>query len=71
MEAVRAGVGIGILHDFVARDTEGLERVLPEVNFRRAYHLLSHPDTGSLARIALIRAFLARRFREERMRFAP
>ena len=70
MEAVRAGVGLGILHDFVARDMPGLVRILPQVGFRRAYHLLSHPDTGNLARIALIRGFLARRFREERGRFA-
>ncbi|AJY47396.1 LysR family transcriptional regulator [Martelella endophytica] len=71
MEAVRAGIGVGILHDFAARDVPGLRRILPGIGFRRSYHLLSHPDTGSLARIALLRGFLTRRFREERARFAP
>jgi len=70
MEAVRAGVGIGILHDFAARPEPGLVRILPEIQFKRAYYLLSHPDTGNLARIALIRSFLTKRFRAERDRFA-
>ncbi|WP_319519479.1 LysR family transcriptional regulator [uncultured Martelella sp.] len=69
IEAVRAGIGIGILHDFVVRDSPGLVSILPEIRFRRSYYLLSHPDTGNLARIALVRAFLTRRFREERRRF--
>ncbi|TPW30589.1 LysR family transcriptional regulator [Martelella alba] len=69
MEAVEAGIGIGILHDFAVRERDALVRVLPEVGFRRSYYLLSHPDTGDLARIALVRRHLARRFREERARF--
>jgi DNA-binding transcriptional LysR family regulator len=37
MEAVRAGIGIGILHDFAAgRDDNGLVRILPQISFRRA-----------------------------------
>lgn len=71
MEAVRAGVGLGILHDFAVRDVADLVRVMPQVGFRRSYYLLSHPDTGNLARIALLRQFLSRRFREERGRFVP
>ncbi|MET3598570.1 hypothetical protein [Martelella mangrovi] len=51
------------------RDSSGLVSILPAVRFRRSYYLLSHPDTGNLARIALVRAFLTRRFREERSRF--
>lgn len=70
MEAVRAGVGLGILHDFAARNLPDLVRILPQIGFRRSYHLLSHPDTNALARIALIREFLTQRFREERGRFA-
>ncbi|MBB4124707.1 LysR family transcriptional regulator [Martelella radicis] len=69
VEAVRAGIGIGILHDFVVRDSPELVSILPDISFRRSYYLLSHPDTGNLARIALVRAFLTRRFREERGRF--
>ncbi|MBB4267058.1 LysR family transcriptional regulator [Roseospira visakhapatnamensis] len=69
IEAVQAGVGIGILHDFVARGIPGLVRILPAVTFRRAYHLLSHRDTHALARVAFCRTYLARRFREERRLF--
>lgn len=71
MEAVKAGVGIGVLHDFAARPVADLVRILPEVGFRRSYHLLAHPDTQGLARVAALGDFLHRRFREERRRFVP
>ncbi|CAH2604560.1 LysR family transcriptional regulator [Rhodovastum atsumiense] len=71
MEAVKAGVGIGILHDFAARGSAGLVPILPQLRFRRSYHLLAHPDTQALLRVASCRAFLARRFKEERLRFLP
>jgi DNA-binding transcriptional LysR family regulator len=69
MAAIRAGAGIGILHDFAAADDPDLVRILPQVGFRRSYFLLSHPDTRDIRRIATVRAFLVRRFREERRRF--
>ncbi|MGE4372472.1 MAG: LysR family transcriptional regulator [Xanthobacter sp.] len=75
MEAVRAGTGIGALHDFAipppgpaAAETD-LIRILPTLTFQRSYHLLSHADTQMVRRIAVVRAFLLRRFREERARF--
>jgi DNA-binding transcriptional LysR family regulator len=71
LEAVRAGTGIGILHDFAVNGEAGLVRVLPEVSFRRSYYLLSHPESTSVRRIATCREFLVRRFREERARFLP
>lgn len=67
--AIRAGVGIGILHDFAASAQSDLVRILPGIGFRRSYYLLSHPDTRDIRRIATVRDFLARRFREERRRF--
>lgn len=51
MEAVRAGVGIGVLHDYAARDAGGLIRILPELAIRRTYHLVAHVDTRRIARI--------------------
>jgi len=70
MEAVRAGVGIGVLHDFAAgRHNDSLVRILPEFTFRRSYFLLAHPDTAEVRRIAALRSFLAGRFREERRLF--
>lgn len=50
-EAVRAGVGIGILHNYAARDVEGLVRILPMVTIRRTYHLVAHVDTRRIARV--------------------
>ncbi|MGI6245846.1 MAG: LysR family transcriptional regulator [Pseudochelatococcus sp.] len=71
IEAVRSGTGIGVLHDFAAGGIDGLTRILPEIGFRRSYHLLSHPDTHNIRRIAALRDFVVRRFREERRRFVP
>lgn len=45
MEAVRAGHGIGILHDYAASQYLELNRLLPATRFTRTYWLLSHPDT--------------------------
>jgi DNA-binding transcriptional LysR family regulator len=71
MEAVRAGAGIGVLHDFAAQLTPNLIRILPEIAFRRSYFMLSHPDTTTIRRVAVCRELIARRFREERQRFLP
>lgn len=71
LEAVRAGTGIGILHDFAVSNDAGLVRILPKVSFRRSYYLLSHPEAASVRRITTCRDFLTRRFREERLRFLP
>jgi DNA-binding transcriptional LysR family regulator len=51
MEAVRAGEGIGILHDYAAAQYPELQRVLPEMQFSRTYWLLSHPDTHDTRRV--------------------
>jgi molybdate transport repressor ModE-like protein len=52
MEAVRAGEGIGILHDYAAAQYPELARVLPEMRFSRTYWLMSHPDTHDTRRVA-------------------
>lgn len=69
IEAIRAGVGVGILHDFTVQNDPDLVAILPEVSFRRSYHLLSHPETHALARIAVCRDYLMQRFREAQNRF--
>jgi DNA-binding transcriptional LysR family regulator len=42
MEAVESGLGIGLLHDFAMARCEGLVRVLPEIELRRSYWILTH-----------------------------
>jgi DNA-binding transcriptional LysR family regulator len=70
MEAIKAGRGLGVLHDFASVHEQGtLVRILPEISFRRSYFLLAHPDTVSVRRIASTHDFIVRRFREERHRF--
>lgn len=71
IEAVRAGTGVGILHDFAVTERDRLVRILPDITFRRSYFMLLHPDSVAIRRIAAVRDFLTRRFREERARFTP
>jgi DNA-binding transcriptional LysR family regulator len=52
MEAVRAGHGIGILHDYAAAQYPQLRCLLPQIQFTRTYWLMSHPDTHNTRRVA-------------------
>jgi DNA-binding transcriptional LysR family regulator len=54
MEAVRAGEGIGILHDYAAALYPELVRILPGMRFTRTYWLMSHPDTHDTARVSAV-----------------
>jgi len=60
MEAVRAGHGIGILHDYAANQHGELKRLLPAIRFTRTYWLMSHPDTHHTRRVAEVYGFIAR-----------
>ena len=51
VEAVKAGLGLGVLHHFIAATLTGIEPVLPERGARRAYWLVIHEDVRSLGRI--------------------
>lgn len=52
IEAVRAGHGVGILHDYAVGRYPELRRVLPTHRFTRSYWLLTHPDTADTRRVA-------------------
>ena len=58
-EAVGAGAGIGILHDYHARLDARVEVVLPEVSFRRAYWIVTHEDTRDMLRVKVVSDFIA------------
>ena len=60
MEAVRAGHGVGILHDYAALQYPELRRLLPELRFTRTYWLMSHPDTHDTRRVAEVYAAITR-----------
>lgn len=51
VEAVRDGLGLGVLHHFIAATIPEIEPVLPERKARRAYWLVIHEDVRSLGRI--------------------
>jgi DNA-binding transcriptional LysR family regulator len=69
LEAIRAGAGVGILHDFAAAGLPDLVRILPEVAFRRSYWIMTHPDTHDIRRVRVVREFVTERVREARALF--
>ena len=69
MEAVRAGEGIGILHDYAAARHPELKRILPDMAFSRTYWLMSHPDSHDTRRVAAVYAAIVESVRERRKEF--
>lgn len=65
-EAVRSGAGIGILHDYVARQSSELRRVLPDIVIRRSYWTTYHETTRDLIRLRTVVDFLKELVDEER-----
>jgi DNA-binding transcriptional LysR family regulator len=59
-EALRAGLGIGVVHNFIARRFKDLVRVLPERRATRSYWLVTHEDTRGLGRIHAVAEYLAK-----------
>ncbi len=53
-EALRAGLGLGVVHNFIARRFKDLRRVLPERRAGRTYWLVTHQDTRGLGRIRAV-----------------
>jgi DNA-binding transcriptional LysR family regulator len=65
-EAVRAGIGIGILHDYAVRGFPELEVVLPEISYLRTYWLVTHADVRNLRRVEEVYSFILSRVRANR-----
>lgn len=70
MEAVRAGVGIGVLHDYAARRYPELVRVLPDISFSRSYWLVMHAEGQKLRRVTAVADFIAAEVKANRRLFA-
>ena len=66
LEAVRAGVGVGILHDYAVRQFPELQAVLPEVSYLRTYWLVTHADVRNLRRVDEVYSFILSRVRANR-----
>lgn len=54
VEAVKNGVGLGVLHHFIAADMPDVEPVLPERRAGRSYWLVIHEDVRALGRIRAV-----------------
>ena len=59
IEAVRAGAGIGPLHDYTARNFPDLVRILPERRVMRSYWIVAHDDVKDFARVRLVHDHIA------------
>jgi len=69
MEVVRAGGGIGILHDFIVRDATDLIPVMPDKRLFRSYWTVWHEDLKNIHRITEVVSFLKELVRAEKMVF--
>jgi DNA-binding transcriptional LysR family regulator len=69
-EALRAGLGLGVVHDFIARRFDDLRRVLPERRATRSYWLVTHEDTRGLGRIRAVCEHLKASVTRDRAMFA-
>ena len=58
VEAVRSGLGIGVLHEFLLDHHMELVSLLPELRFSREFFLVSHPTTARVPRIQAMLKFM-------------
>ncbi|MCE7027472.1 LysR family transcriptional regulator [Jiella avicenniae] len=68
-EAVAAGAGIGILHDFLASRRPDLTRILLDATIRRSYWLVYHESARDVRRITVTAEFIRELVADERGSF--
>lgn len=68
-EAVKAGAGIGILHDFIARADPSLVPVLPDMKLKRAYWMVTHESSRPLRHVAAVQDFLREQVARDKAMF--
>jgi DNA-binding transcriptional LysR family regulator len=69
LEAVRGGVGIGILHDYAAHPDPQLHRVLSDLVFERSYWIITHVDLRRLSRVRAVSDFIIEEVEAQRSIF--
>lgn len=70
VEAVRAGAGIGILHNFIARGMDDLVTIPFAAPIRRSYWMVYHESMRLSRHIQAAAAFISESVAEERKMFA-
>ena len=58
VEAVKAGLGIGVLHQFLLTEADQLVRLIPEIEVQREFYLVYHQSTEKVPRIAATIEFM-------------
>lgn len=69
LAAVRAGAGIGVLHDYLAADHADLLPVLPSARATRSYWTAMHENLRDVGRVRAVADFLAEVVREAQRDF--
>ncbi len=69
LEAVRSGMGLGVVHDYIARMHPELVRVLPERRALRSYWIVVHEDVRDLCRIRAVHDHLVESIEADRGMF--
>lgn len=67
--AVRAGAGVGILHDYAVHGDEELEVVLPDLSFERSYWMATHDDIIGLNRVQTVADHIVSELKSRRSSF--
>ena len=68
LHAVKKGVGLGLLHSFIARNHQDLVPVLPNlVDIKREYWLVVHENLYNLQRIKAVTSFLSEILKPEKI----
>jgi DNA-binding transcriptional LysR family regulator len=69
LAAIRAGAGIGVLHDYLARPEPDLIRVLPALSASRSYWLAIHENLHDVPRVRAAASLVIDAVREDQHSF--
>ena len=70
IKAVNQGVGLALLHTFIAKKQKNLRIILEdEINISREYWIVVHEDLINLKRIRVVMEFLRRIIQKEKNNF--
>jgi DNA-binding transcriptional LysR family regulator len=71
MEAVKSGLGVGLLHDYAVAPGDGLIRVLPEIAIERTYWLVTHASVAEARPVRAVHEFVVAIVEDAQAAFAP
>ena len=68
--AIKNGVGLGLLHSFIARNEKDLILILPNlIKIKREYWMVVHENSHNLQRIKAVTNFFTKILRKEERNF--